>query len=149
MKFINAQWEQSVIFCGTLWHLIAVFALNGLVWPRMFLLLLFTAINMYGLVWPLDGPIWSFMAEYRLFLRSYIQIYLVLLNNQLDQSIPLSFFNFLQFNVFLELYDFQVHCGTAFLRRNSTSDICLHRPSSSAFKDGFHSKRNRITYALN
>ena len=31
-----AQWEQSFIFCGKLlklWHWIAVFDLNGLVWP--------------------------------------------------------------------------------------------------------------------
>ena len=56
-----AQWEQSVIFCGTLMPLrywIAMFALSGLI-SYMILLLLFTAIDMRGLVWPLYGLLWQ------------------------------------------------------------------------------------------
>ena len=45
------QWEQSVILYDTLWYWSAMFALHGPVWSRMVLLLLFTAINMFGLVW--------------------------------------------------------------------------------------------------
>ena len=75
--------------------------LYGLMWPRMALMLLFTAMAvcglirismaLYGLVWPcmalhglawpcmaLNGIVWSFIAEYRLFSRSWIQIHLVL-----------------------------------------------------------------------
>ena len=66
MKFIKAQWEQSVnvIFYHTLWYWIAMFALHGPVWPRMVFLLLFTAINMFGLVWPCLVLYGLFMALY-------------------------------------------------------------------------------------
>ena len=70
-----------------LWYIvvIAAFALYGLMWPRMILMLLFTAMSMHGLVcpslvWPcmalyglfmaLNGILWSLMEEYRLFSRS-------------------------------------------------------------------------------
>ena len=63
---MNAQLEQSVIFYDTLWYWIAVFDLNGLVWPRMVFSLLFTTIYMFSLVWPCLVLYGLFMAIYGL-----------------------------------------------------------------------------------
>ena len=80
--------EQKMCFCGTLWYLIVVFALyghvwpcvvsNDLVWPRMVLLLLFTAMAMCGLIrfsMAFCDMMWSCMAVYSLFMwqGSWIQ----------------------------------------------------------------------------
>ena len=79
MKFIKSklQWEQSVIFCGTLWFWIAVFALYGLMWVALnewsyqasYGLVAFHGhgyvwphLTWYGVVWPsvvLYGLLWQ------------------------------------------------------------------------------------------
>ena len=80
-KFIKAKWEQSIIFCGTLWYWIALYGLvwpcmplYGLVWPHMVLLLLFMAIAVCCLIqlsmalwlcdlsWSWRAFLWSYMA---------------------------------------------------------------------------------------
>ena len=70
---MKAQREQSVILCGTLWYWIVVFALYG---PYVSSYGLVVAFYGHRHVWSfmalaLYGLLWSFMAEYRLFSRSF------------------------------------------------------------------------------
>ena len=70
----------NMCFCGTLWYWIAVFAMYGLMWPRMFLMLLFIAMTMHGhirismalcvLEWTcmaLFGHVWPFLWPFVVF----------------------------------------------------------------------------------
>ena len=86
MKLIKIQWEQRLIFCGTLWYWITVCSLvlprvviYGLAWPHMALhcliwpcmifhglvCLVWSYVVLYGLVWScmvLCGLVWSYVA---------------------------------------------------------------------------------------
>ena len=74
----DLKWEQSIIFCGTLWHWIALYGLElpcmamyDLVWPYMALCGL--TWSCYCFSWPSPhGVSFDFIRIYRLFLRSQI-----------------------------------------------------------------------------